>query len=74
MKKDTILGFIALVLLVFALRSIADDIDCVECCRQGGRFASSKCIDKCGGCAAYSDEAMAEAHDYPPNDDVFEDY
>ncbi len=73
MKKDTILGFVALILLVFALRSIADDVNCVECC-QKGRFVSAKCTDECGGCAAYNDEAMAESHDYPPNDDVEQDY
>ena len=80
MKKDTILGFIALIILVFALRSVAneaycpscpqeqveDDIDCQECCRQG-RFASEECFRKCGGCCAYSDEACAEYNDFPTN-------
>ena len=90
MKKDTILTFVAFVLLVFALRSLAhegcqscahagttyaagkykkpsgDDIDCLECCNQG-RFASPECMEKCGGCPAYNDEAFAERWDFPTN-------
>ena len=76
MKKDTILGFLALIVLVFALRTLAmepevevqnyenNEINCKECCKQG-RWASSDCCRNCGGCEAYSDEGKAECQDFP---------
>lgn len=81
MKKDTILGFIALILFVFALRTLADegyyyesqnseyaseDVNCQECCK--GNFTSSECMKNCGSCMMYSDKAYAEERDFPTND------
>ena len=84
MKKDTILSFIAVILLVFAFRTLADDYCPNGVCRYAkqeeayddidcqacckGNFTSSECMKKCGSCMMYSDKAYAEERDFPSND------
>jgi hypothetical protein len=81
MKRDTLLGFIAMVVILFALRSLlANDIEetyheerkrnhhernFCEECCKQGRFASTECCRQCGGCDMWDDEGASECRDYP---------
>lgn len=39
-------------------------VDCAACCAQG-RWVSAECARNCNQCQAFSDEAAAEARDFP---------
>ncbi len=66
MKKDTVLGLVALIMMLFALRSLVADeyIDCQECCKEG-RFVSTECSRHCNQCDIYDDSGAAESRDFP---------
>ena len=63
MKKDTVLSLVALIMMLFALRSLVAT-DCQECCKEG-RFVSTECSRHCNQCDMYDDEGAAESRDFP---------
>jgi hypothetical protein len=67
MKKDTLLSAVALIIMLFALRSlVAEDYatNCQECCKKG-RFVTTECSEHCNQCDIYDDEGAAESRDFP---------